>query len=246
MIGVSAQTYKHILSAFVETRRSSSPPKNLIDSNLLSSLTVFIKNLMVDVRDLSKSIVKYNHQIDRRLCRMEVAVNKILVRIGDITRSDATQSNGVSRAVPQNVEFNSGDRPSPNQENHFYSSNGPRREVHGDVSRSSHHNPRTQRSPELPMLSLNELSDLNQQLKNADYFTFLVHLLAFRSFKWCCFLNENRYFVAGESRKGLLYTRGKFNKNCHRDGLFKKIYFVASKTPTNTEGIKKRPWIDTV
>lgn len=138
-----------------------------------------MKNILGEVRSLTHT--KHNYETDKRLSRMEVTVNKILIRLGDITRANTTQglSHSDNRSSrPQNDEGSS------KSQHYFHSPRrggfvSSQREIHRNVRGGSHDH--RHRIPNLPIFSLNELSDINFKLKNSDYFTFLVLVFSFFS-----------------------------------------------------------------
>lgn len=127
--------------------------------------------MLTEVRCLTKVVVKNQHENDRRLTRMEVSINKTLVRLGDITRSNAAHSNDdVSRghygeARSDVRRYSRGDSRSEERERRRSNINDPR--------------PQRHQSCDMPIQSLNQLGDANQQFKNKDFFTFMVTLYVF-------------------------------------------------------------------
>lgn len=149
--------------------------------------------LIMEMRSLTKTVCKNHRENDRRLTRMEVGINKTLVRLGDITRLNAARSPNSRedsiedlhhRGAPSYGESSRQQR----RENFGGPSRQQRREDFGGSSKQQRRDnvqsreenfrnfvePRGHLKCDLPILSLNELTALNQQLMDWDFFTFLV------------------------------------------------------------------------
>lgn len=162
----------HINRRPSKTRQSHRSRSNLSSRSVSSdkifsssAIETLLQKLDKDVRQLSETVNKNYQQSDRRLSRMEVTISKTLVRLGDITRSNAASnheeppsnsSRNIPRRMDEGMRGNSGES----------SRNFLTREQ------------REQRTPDFPIQSLNELNHLNQQL-NRDFLNFLVNISAF-------------------------------------------------------------------
>ncbi len=152
-----------------------------------------LKGLMKELRSLTKTVVQHQHQSDRRLARMEVSINKALVRLGDITRSNAVQLSDESRHTSHREYSRGSSIEGRNRQNSgqslwdecSFSISGPssqRQDLRGSEHRRdiNHAPPRSvlrdQRSPEVPIKRLSELAGIDQKLLHREFFTFLVNL----------------------------------------------------------------------
>lgn len=125
-----------------------------------------LKNVLKELRDLTKTVVNYQHQNDRRLSRMEVSINKTLVRIGDITRLNDGRSTNAE--VPRDSqEYSSGNEHEQRKDRRDYT-DGARRQILSN----------DRKCPELPIGSLNEVNNMCERLKADDFFLFLVNFRA--------------------------------------------------------------------
>lgn len=156
-----------------------------------------LKNMMKELRDLTKTVVQHQHQSDRRLTRMEVSINKTLVRLGDITRSNADHLSDDFQHTSQREHSRGSSRDGPNIENRrshsgqsvwddYLPHSGQRSQrqdlrVGEHLRDISHGSPRSvlreQRSLEVPIKRLSELAGADLKLQQREFFTFLVTLL---------------------------------------------------------------------